>query len=583
MIYSCHLAKNLSFFVYICNNNKIFKESMESMRIEGNVVDIVSREIYYGLVEVLDGRIASIVRIGAQREEALYIISGFIDSHVHIESSMLTPANFGQAVISRGTVGVVTDPHEIANVLGVDGVEFMMDSAQDAPIRVHFTIPSSVPATSFDRTGCVITSQDVERLAASGRFVGLSEVMNVPGVLFRDEEVMSKLDVARRYNLAIDGHAPLLMGDDLARYASCGITTDHECSTIEEAEAKISHGMKIEIREGSAAKNYDALKSLIRHAPESVLFCTDDSHPDEILGVGHIDKIVRRAVADGFDLFDVLTIASKNPIDHYKLDQGLLAVGSKADFIVVDNLVEFRTQQVYIDGELRYDTSATNEQQHPTTAVQINNFHHDKIELSDLRRSVIGGETIDVIGAISDSLITTHRQYTPKDTAENFESDLDANIAKIVYINRYFNTPPVVAYCHGFGFKTGALATSIAHDSHNIIAIGVSDQEILEVVNAVIEHQGGLSICYNGESYLLPLPIAGIMSNRTAAEVVANYSHQQQCIKEFVCDGMNAPFMTLSFLSLVVIPEVKIGEKGLFSYSKFGWLESCRSCDTTDE
>ncbi len=544
------------------------------MKIEGNIVDIEQRRLFYGAVHVEDGVIAKIADLGAERTEEHYIMSGFIDSHLHIESSMLTPANFGRAVISRGTVGVVTDPHEIANVLGVEGIEFMVESAESSPIRTHFTIPSSVPATPFDRAGSVVTSQDVEQLAASGRFVALSEVMNVPGVLLRDEEVMAKLDIAHRYNLPIDGHAPLLTGEDLAKYASHGITTDHECSTIEEAEAKIAEGMMIEIREGSAAKNYEVLSPLIKSAPDSILFCTDDSHPDEILNVGHIDKIVRRAIKDGFDIFDVLRIATKSPIEHYKLDQGELSVGAKADFIVIDNLTDFATQQVYIDGELRYDRSTAECDEEAIPSRYVNNFHHENIISKELQHAVKGGVSINVIGLIPNEIITTLEHYTPTHDNPNFESDVEADIVKIVYINRYFNTQPVVAYCRGFGLKSGAFASSIAHDSHNITAVGVTNRDITDAINAIIESKGGLAVCNVGECHNLPLPIAGIISDRSAAEVAQRYEALQQMVRTMGCDSLNAPFMTLSFLSLVVIPEVKIGEKGLFSYSKFEWLES---------
>ncbi len=540
------------------------------MRIRGNIVDLESRTIYFGEVQIDAGRIAAITPLGDERAEARYLMSGFINSHVHIESSQLTPANFGAMVIVHGTVGVVTDPHEIANVLGVEGVEFMVESAAESPIRTHFTIPSSVPATPFDRAGREVNSADVESLAATGHFVGLSEVMNVPGVLFRDEEVMAKLAVAQRHNLAIDGHAPLLDGDDLRLYASSGITTDHECSQLAEAEAKIAVGMKIQIREGSAAKNYEALKSLIATAPQSLLFCTDDSHPEDTISLGDIDKIVRRALADGFDMFDVLRIASLNPIAHYNLAQGSLRLGDVADFIEVDNMRELTTLRVFIGGEVRYD-SARRGQGEPIAARLINNFHHDAIDIEALRRGVTG-EPISIIGVMDGELITSHDSYQPRSPLANFEGDTEGDVAKIVYINRYHNTPPVIEYCRGFGLKRGAFASSVAHDSHNITAVGMSDEAIARAVNLIIEHEGGLSVCDGEACELLPLPIGGIMSDRSAEEVAHAGARLAKMIEAMGCH-LRAPYMTLSFMSLVVIPEIKIGERGLFSYSKFDWLQ----------
>ncbi len=540
------------------------------MRIEANIVDLDQRSIYFGEVLIEQGRIASIVSLGEEREGCRYLTSGFVDSHVHIESSQLTPANFGRMVAAHGTVGVVTDPHEIANVLGVEGVEFMLESAADSPIRTHFSIPSSVPATPFDSAGGVIDSEAVEALAKSGRFVALSEVMNVAGVLFSDREVMAKIAVAQRYNLPVDGHAPLLLGDELLTYARSGISTDHECSQLAEAEAKIDAGMMIQIREGSAAKNYEALKSLIATAPESLLFCTDDSHPEEIITAGDIDKIVRRAVADGFDMFDVLRIASHNPIAHYNLSQGSLRVGEVADFIEVDNLRDFTTQRLFIGGEVRYDRSQTHPNE-PIATRLINNFNHDKIDAVQLRRELATGETIPIIGVVEGELITTKESYKHRGDSANFESDVDGDVAKIVYINRYNNAPPVVEYCRGFGLKSGAFASSVAHDSHNITAVGVSDEAIARAVNEIIESRGGLAVCDGDRCEVLPLPIAGIMSDRSAEEVASGGEQLGKMIQRMGC-SLRSPFMTLSFMSLVVIPEIKIGEKGLFSYSKFSWL-----------
>lgn len=541
-------------------------------RIEGNIADIHHRELFQGSIEVENGVITAISR--HPTAETNYILPGFIDAHVHIESSMLTPEQFGKLVVKHGTVAIVTDPHEIANVMGVQGIEFMVNNSRYSPIKNFFTIPSCVPSTPFDRSGGVVTPADVEQLAASGRFVALSEMMNVPGVLSCDKDVLAKIASARSHSLPIDGHAPTLTNESLRQYAANHISTDHECTTLEEAKEKIAAGMKILIREGSAARNYETLKPLIRSNPDDIMFCTDDSHPDEIIKFGHIDKLVRRAVAnDHFDLFDVLRIASINPIKHYKLDVGELRTGDKADFILVDNLTDFNTQAVYINGVKQYDRAAIETDRATASLLasgEINNFCHDKIEVAALRKRV-GGE-IDMISLVQDELLTRALKYTPKHAIENLESDIAHDILKIVYINRYNNAPPQVAYCNGFRLKQGAFASSIAHDSHNILAVGCSDRELCEAINAVIAHKGGLAVYRQGQTSILPLPIGGIMSDGTGTYVAARYEALSEMIREMGCN-LHAPFMTLSFLSLIVIPELKIGEQGLFSYEKFNWLQ----------
>ena len=532
-------------------------------KIEGNIVDVIGKEIFKGSVEIEDGFITAINRYPTESES--YIMPGFIDAHMHIESSMLTPENFGNVVIREGTVAVVTDPHEIANVMGVAGIDFMIENSQKSPLKAFFTIPSCVPATPFDCSGGVLSSADVEKLAASGRFVGLSEVMDMPGVISGNKEVMDKLDVAKRYRLPIDGHAPLLSGNALATYVSRGISTDHESSSLAEAEEKMALGLKILIREGSAARNYEALKSLIRSYPDIIMFCTDDTHAYDLLTTGHIRKHVVRAVADGFDLFDVLRIASINPIHHYHLDVGQLRVGDKADFIVVDNLETFDVEQVYIDGMECLKTVS------PTVSpVEFNNFNHDKIAVSSLQKTV--SEQIKVISLVDGELLTIVSTYSPQLPVDNLESYISEDISKIVYLNRYNNGVPQIAFCKGFHLKKGAFASSISHDSHNIIAVGNSDMDLAGAINAVIESRGGLSVCCDGKVELLPLPVGGIMSDRTGVEVADAYRKLDTRVKQLVCQ-LDAPFMTLSFLSLVVIPEIKIGEKGLFSYTDFDWIE----------
>lgn len=537
-------------------------------KIEGNIVSVQHREIFEGSIMVENGIITDV------RKHSIncggFIIPGFIDSHVHIESSMLTPQEFGQLAVRQGTVAVVTDPHEIANVMGVEGIEFMIKNSMDAKIKVYYTIPSCVPATSFDISGGTIAAKDVEKLAVSGRFVGLSEVMNVPGVLAGEEEVMLKLAIANRLGLPIDGHAPELSGQKLVDYVGHGICTDHECVTLGEALEKIDVGMKVLIREGSAAYNYEALKSLIVTNHGDVMFCSDDLHPDDLIS-GHINRLVRRSVASGFDLFHVLRVASINPIEHYKLDVGQLRIGDKADFAVVNNLQEFQTEKVYINGVKQYDAVLGEDfKNERTPPVCLNNFLHGSVDTSFLRKEVHG--TIKVISVVKDELLTNIDYYNPKKVHDNLESDLEQDILKIVYINRYTNGKPRVAFCKGFNLNKGAFASSIAHDSHNIIAIGCSDSELSKAINAIIVHKGGLAVCDSDQVEVLPLPMGGIMSDQSGEIVAADYKRLCNLINK-MGSQLRSPFMTLSFMSLVVIPNIKIGENGLFSYADFNWIE----------
>lgn len=539
--------------------------------VEGRIVDIYNKEIFEGAVVIDDDRIVAFKRCATTAKG--YIIPGFIDSHVHIESSMLTPRHFGELIIAQGTLAIVTDPHEIANVMGVKGINFMIDNSRESPVKMFFSIPSCVPSTPFDVAGDVVSAADVERLAASGRFVALSEMMNVPGVLYGDKEVVVKLEAANKYHLPIDGHSPGLVGKDLETYIKYGVSTDHECFSLDEAEEKIRSGMKILIREGSAARNYEGLKQLIGKYPDKLMFCTDDAHPDDIIERGHIDKMVRRAVADGFDLFDVLRIATVNAIEHYQLnDVGRLQIGDKADFIIVEDLVSFHTQKVFVNGAVRFDTD--NEERYVDmatgTTVHFNHFDHDKINMSALQKPVKRKTT--VIELIKNELLTNAYSYIPKVETDNFESDLQQDIVKIVYVNRYNNGVPQVALCKGFGLSKGAFASSVAHDTHNIIAVGCSDMDLCSVINALVESKGGLATCDGQTTEVLPLPIGGIMSNRSGHEVASEYKRLSAIVNRLGC-RLNAPFMTLSFMSLVVIPEIKIGERGLFSYSAFDWIE----------
>jgi adenine deaminase len=537
--------------------------------IEGQIIDIQNRCIFPGRIEFENGKIKHILHQGSAPEQ--FILPGFIDAHVHIESSLLTPEHFGQLVARCGTVAVVTDPHEIANVLGEEGINFMIHNAVSSPIKTFFSLPSCVPATPFDRAGAVINAADTERLLATDHFVALSEMMNVPGVLFEDPEVMGKINTAHVHHKPIDGHAPLLSGNNLKKYVQAGISTDHEATTLEEAREKAALGMHIIIRNGSAAKNYEALAPLLSEAPEGLMFCTDDAHPDDLQERGHIDAIVRRAVADGYDLFNILSAACIHPVSHYNLPVGLLRIGDPADFIVVDNLKAFHVKNTYVEGICKYrDTNHTSYIKNDAVNVCPNRFSHDPIEKAQLAKPVTTTET--VIQLIPNELVTDIYHFTPVKPTHNLQSVPENDILKIVYVNRYENGCPQVAFIRGFGLHHGALASSISHDSHNIIAVGTTDEDLTTAINTLIAHHGGLvAVTSQAEVEVLPLPLAGIMSPLPADELAKKYHHICQTALS-MGTTLKAPFMTLAFMSLVVIPNIKIGEKGLFDYNTFNWL-----------
>lgn len=536
-------------------------------RIEGNIIDIHRREIYPGVISIDARKIVSIQR--NSKNYAHYISPGFIDSHVHIESSMLIPEKFSELAIRRGTIAVVNDPHEIANILGVEGVEFMIENSKQSCIKTFFTIPSCVPATPYDSAGSILSSSDIENLADNYKFVGLSEMMNIPGVVQEDVEVCAKLKIAHHHRLPIDGHAPGLSGISLKKYIDAGIVTDHECTTLQEAIEKIHLGMKILIREGSAAKNYEALKTLIADYPEKVMFCTDDSHPHDLLSNGEIDQLVRNAIRDGFDLFEVLRIASYYPILHYGIDAGCLREGDPADFIIIHNLNTFEILSVYIDGTEKYNSSKSDKTYISNPIKILNHFNRGLISLTDIRKPV--ESKIVSIKVIPGELVTQRLDFNLKIPTPNFESDLERDILKIVYVNRYRNSLPQVAYISGFELKEGAFATSISHDSHNIIAVGCSDNDILAVINTLISEKGGLVVKNHKGIFKLPLPIAGIMSASDGETVASLWKILSDELKTMGCK-LDSPFMTLSFMSLIVIPELKIGEKGLFDYNRFEFI-----------
>jgi len=539
---------------------------MPEVRISGHLVDVVSGKVRDGSVIVREGKIAAIEEHPVPNGP--FILPGFVDSHIHIESSMMPPASFAQVAVRFGTVATVSDPHEIANVLGAPGIDYMLESARQTPLKFHFGCPSCVPATSFETAGATLDAQQVAELLARPEIGYLSEMMNYPGVLHGDAEVLAKIAAAHALGKPVDGHAPGLKGEDARRYAAAGITTDHECFTLEEALDKIACGMKILIREGSAARNYEALKTLLESHPASCMLCSDDKHPDDLLE-GHIDGLVRRAVADGFPVMNVLRAACLHPVEHYKLPVGLLRVGDPADFIVVDDLTSFHVQETWIDGVRVYGEGTSSFDWLPPGTP-------NQFECSPKRPEVFAvsdeARYREAIVAIDKQIVTERAQVklTVKDGL--LQPDLSADVLKIAVVNRYRDTPPAVAFVKNVGLKRGAIASTVAHDSHNIIAVGVSDAMLAKAVNALVAARGG--VCYVDEDTeaVLPLPIAGLMSELPPEEIAARYAKIDLLAKEAGAT-LTAPFMTLSFLALLVIPKLKLSDLGLFDAERFAFVE----------
>ena len=533
-----------------------------SFTIGGQIVDLVNSRIFSGVVVVEDGKITKVEEqpVGNTR----YIMPGFVDAHVHIESSMLVPSEFARLATCHGTVATVSDPHEIANVLGKKGIRYMIDNGKKVPFKFFFGAPSCVPSTAFETAGSSLDANDIEELMASPDIYYLSEVMNYPGVIHEDSEIMRKIAAARRNAKPIDGHAPAVTGIDLQKYVSAGITTDHECFRLAGALEKISLGMKILIREGSAARNFEALIPLIATHPDKLMFCSDDKHPDE-LDDGHIDELVRRAIALGYDVLDVLKAASYNAVKHYHLPVGLLQQGDDADFIVVDDLRSPVARQTYIKGVLVAENGVSNINYKEIETPNI--FKAEYIKAEDLFVPD-KGKKIKVIECFDGLLITKSFIAEPKVENGGIVSDVERDILKIVAVNRYQPTKPAVAFIKGFGLRRGALASSVAHDSHNIVAVGVTDRDILHAVNLLIEHTGGVTAYCSTEMVAVSLPVAGLMSNEDGYEVAAAYQNADALAKR-LGSTLYAPFMTLAFMALLVIPELKLSDEGLFDVSKF--------------
>lgn len=541
----------------------------DTFSISGNIVDLVHNEVFPGTVHVANGRIESIRRDPGNAGYENYLMPGFVDSHVHIESSLLVPSEFARLAVVHGTVATVSDPHEIANVLGVQGVDYMIENGSKVPFKFFFGAPSCVPATDFETAGATLTAADVEALLQRDDIWYLSEMMNFPGVLHDDPDVLHKLAAARAAGKPVDGHAPGLRGEGVAKYAGAGISTDHECFTMEEALEKLAAGMKIAIREGSAARNFDDLVGLLAEHADRCMFCTDDKHVDSLL-VSHIDDLARRAIRAGHDPLPVLRCACLNPVEHYKLPVGLLREGDPADFIEVNSLEELRVLRTFIDGRLvaeKGKTLITRE-----TSGVINQFAADPIEVEQLRVPLQEGR-LNIIEAIDHQLVTRRLRAEPavSQSGEWAVADPARDILKLAVINRYSFAPVAVAFVKNFGLQRGAIASSVAHDSHNVIAVGASDEALAEAINLVIEHRGGLSATDGaGTSEVLPLPVAGLMSPEDGYATGERYMRLEK-LAQTCGSSLDAPFMTLSFMALLVIPALKLSDKGLFNGETFAF------------
>ncbi len=545
------------------NKSKCLTQILKSnLKLQGNIVDIKNKRIYKGEIFIENGKIKSIIE--KDNNVNHYILPGFVDAHIHIESSMLVPSEFARIAVTHGTVATVSDPHEIANVLGVKGVEFMIENGKQTPFKFNFGAPSCVPATTFESAGAVINSDDIKKLLENSDIKYLAEMMNYPGVLSEDDEVMKKITWAKQYNKPIDGHAPGLRGNEITKYINTGISTDHECFTYDEGLEKLQKGMKVLIREGSAAKNFEALIDLLPEYYKNMMFCSDDKHPDALI-INHINKLCARAVAKGMDVFKILQVACINPVKHYNLDVGLMREGDFADCIVVEDLKDFKTLQTYINGELVFNNGESLIKSIPFEI--LNNFNCNKKKVSDFKLKS-SAKQIRVIEALEGQLVTNELIEGALIKDGNLISNIEKDILKMVVVNRYQDEKPAIAFIKNFELKTGAIASSVGHDSHNIIAVGVSDEAICKAVNLIIENKGGTCAVSDSEEKIVPLPVAGIMSDKDGETIGKQYAELDKIAKQ-LGSKLNAPYMTLSFMALLVIPSLKLSDKGLFNGADF--------------
>jgi adenine deaminase len=536
---------------------------MKTKTVQGYLADIASKRFRPVRMLIRGGKIEKVESI-PQPEDDIYILPGLVDSHIHIESSMLSPQQFSSLALAHGTVATVSDPHEIANVLGKDGIEFMVRDGNRSPLKFHFGVPSCVPSTPFETAGAIIDSRAIEELISDERFKYLAEMMNFPGVINQDEEVVRKLQLAREYGKPIDGHAPGVRGEDLEKYVSAGISTDHECHDYDEALEKIRAGMTIQIREGSAARDFDALYPLIDQYPGQVMLCSDDRHPNDLIR-GHIDELIRKGLSYGLNFFNLLQAATWNPVKHYGLDVGLLQEGDPADFILVDDPDSFKIRSVYIEGQQVYDQEKVLYEPLADKKPNVMNPRHLMPEDFKVKAR---SNRVRVIHALDNQLFTSSSWETLADDGGLLHSDTEKDVLKVAVVNRYQPQLPSVGFIRNFGLKKGAIATSIAHDSHNLLVVGVGDNSIAEAIRLLREQKGGIVVYDGNQGRGLPLEIAGLMTHRPGREVAARYEQLTEEARILGCT-LEAPFMTLSFMALPVIPELKITDQGLFDVTTF--------------
>lgn len=530
-----------------------------SERKSGYIVDVINRRIVKGHLIIKDGKIERIEQDDNVPEQ--YIIPGFVDAHIHIESSMLLPSEFARQAVAHGTVACVCDPHEIANVCGVDGINYMIDNGRKRPFKFFFGAPSCVPATEMDSAGAVLNAQTVAGLLERADIYFLAEMMNYPGVISSDTEVMAKLQAAKQVGKPIDGHSPELRGADLVKYATAGITSDHECMTVAEAEEKIALGMMIQIREGSAAKNFDDLLPLMNKYTDRIMFCSDDKHPNDLINNGHINALAVRAVAAGYNALDVLRICSYNPVNHYKLNVGLLQPNDDADFVIVKDLKDFQILETYVKGyKVAEDGCSLLTYEYPDSL--INNFCAQKLTAEQIAVKPVG-EQLKVILVDDGQLFTHEGTAVPLIVNDNVVSDVENDVLKLVVYNRYQQAEPAVGFIKNIGLKRGALASTVSHDSHNIVAVGATDEDIVNAINLLVDCKGGIVATDKNHTELLPLPVAGLMSPESG-EVVAEKYEKADAFAKDLGSPLHAPFMTVAFMSLIVIPKLKLSDKGLF-------------------
>ncbi|OED30628.1 adenine deaminase [Methanosphaera sp. WGK6] len=536
------------------------------MIIKGNILNVFTNEIYPGEIEIEQGIIQSIKEVNKDFNDI--IVPGFIDSHIHIESSMVTPSRFSEVALKHGTTSIVADPHEIANVMGIDGINYMLEDAKHSPLNYYFSAPSCVPTTKFETSGAEIDSKTIESLLSQPEFVSLGEVMDYNAVINENPEMISKLEIAKKYQKPIDGHAPLLSGKNLQKYIKHGISTDHECTNKKEASEKRRMGMKIMIREGSEAHS---LEELIHSDAEFMV--TDDLKSEDLIK-GHIDYLLRKAVDLGMDPFDAIKLVTINPAEHYNLNTGSITPGKKANLVFIDNLEDFKVNRVIINGNTIFKKQKLLYRANPKaidTTLKISPKTTADFDLK-ARNPSHKSATVNVITVKDDSIITGHTQAKLNIEKGNIIPSVFEDILKISVIERYGGNTIINGFVKGFGIKNGAIASSISHDSHNIIAVGTNSKYMAEATNKIIENKGGIVAISNKEKLDLALPIAGLMSNAPVTEVAETSTKLNELVYQMGC-YLSSPFTTLSFMALPVVPSLKITNKGLFDVNENKFID----------